>query len=111
MSVVQSIPFTMNYFALKTFGKQQYSNVWAALSELVANGFDAGANNVYLFIDMSDKRRAIVEIVDDGSGMDEDDLRKKYAVIGRNRRLDYANDNAAGRKGIGKLAARWSSTL
>ena len=109
MSVVQSIPFTMNYFALKTFGKQQYSNVWAALSELVANGFDAGANNVYLFIDMSDKRRAIVEIIDDGSGMDEDDLRKKYAVIGRNRRLDYANDNAAGRKGIGKLAALYLS--
>lgn len=58
---------------------------------------------------MSDKKRAIVEIIDDGSGMDEDDLRAKYAVIGRNRRLDYANDNAAGRKGIGKLAALYLS--
>lgn len=109
MNSGQSIPFTMNYFALKTFGKQQYSNVWAALSELVANGFDAGANNVYLFLDMSDKKRAIVEIIDDGSGMDENDLRAKYAVIGRNRRLDNANDNAAGRKGIGKLAALYLS--
>lgn len=109
MSVGQAIPFTMNYFALKTFGKQQYSNVWAALSELIANGFDAGANNVYLFLDMSEKKRAIVEIIDDGSGMDEDDLREKYAVIGRNRRLDDVNDTAAGRKGIGKLAALYLS--
>lgn len=106
---MQSIPFSMNYFALKTFGKQQYSNVWAALSELVANGFDAGANNVYLFIDMSDKKRAIVEIIDDGSGMDEADLRVKYTVIGRNRRIDNVNDTAAGRKGIGKLAALYLS--
>lgn len=109
MSVGQLIPFTMNYFALKTFGKQQYSNVWAALSELVANGFDAGANNVYLFLDMSDKKRAIVEIIDDGSGMDESDLREKYVVIGRNRRIDNINDTAAGRKGIGKLAALYLS--
>lgn len=109
MSAVQSIPFSMNYFALKTFGKQQYSNVWAALSELVANGFDAGANNVYLFIDMSDKKQAIVEIIDDGSGMDEADLRVKYAVIGRNRRIGNVNDTAAGRKGIGKLAALYLS--
>ncbi len=109
MNEIQSIPFTMNYFALKTFGKQQYSNVWAALSELVANGFDAGANNVYLFLDMTDKERAVVEIIDDGSGMDEDDLREKYAVIGRNRRLENINDTAAGRKGIGKLAALYLS--
>lgn len=109
MSDGKLIPFTMNYFALKTFGKQQYSNVWAALSELVANGFDAGADNVYLFIDMSDKKRTVIEIIDNGSGMDENDLTEKYAVIGRNRRIGNENDTAAGRKGIGKLAALYLS--
>jgi len=99
----------MNYYALKTFGKQQYSNAWAALSELVANGFDAEATNVHLYINMVDKQHSTIEIIDDGIGMDENDLEKKYAVIGRNRRNDSPNDKAAGRKGIGKLAALYLS--
>ena len=105
----QTINFTMNYYALKTFGRQQYSNAWAALSELVANGFDAGATNVYLYINMVNKHNSTIEIIDDGSGMDENDLRGKYAVIGRNRRHENPNDKAAGRKGIGKLAALYLS--
>lgn len=106
---MEAIEFTMNYHALKMFGRQQYSNVWAALSELVANGFDAGADNVYLFIDMRNKKKSIIEIIDDGSGMNEEDLRSKYAQIGRNRREENPNDTSAGRKGIGKLAALYLS--
>jgi hypothetical protein len=105
----QPINFSMNYYALKTFGRQQYSNAWAALSELVANGFDAGADNVHLYINMEDKKNSTIEIIDDGCGMDESDLQNKYAIIGRNRRLENPTDNAAGRKGIGKLAALYLS--
>jgi len=105
----QPIKFTMNYYALKTFGRQQYSNAWAALSELVANGFDARAQNVYLYINMINKQKSIIEIIDDGCGMNVEDLKSKYAVIGRNRRIENPNDNAAGRKGIGKLAALYLS--
>lgn len=105
----KSIPFSMNYYALKTFGRQQYSNAWAALSELVANGFDAKAKNVYLYINMIDKERSTIEIIDDGNGMDVVDFEKKYSKIGRNRRIDNPDDNATGRKGIGKLAALYLS--
>lgn len=107
----QNIDFSMNYYALKTFGRQQYSNPWAALSELIANGFDAGAKNVYLFMDISKKEDSTIEIIDDGCGMDENDFREKYVIIGRNRRLDNPNDKAAGRKGIGKLAALYLSDM
>ncbi|MFI3327010.1 MAG: ATP-binding protein [Clostridia bacterium] len=103
------INFSMNYYALKTFGRQQYSNSWAAISELVANGFDAGAKNVYLYINLINKSSATIEIIDDGIGMNESDLTNKYTIIGRNRRLEKPNDNAAGRKGIGKLAALYLS--
>jgi hypothetical protein len=105
----QPINFSMNYYALKTFGRQQYSNAWAALSELVANGFDAGAQNVYLYINMINRQDSTIEIIDDGCGMDETDLQAKYAIIGRNRRLENPEDKAAGRKGIGKLAALYLS--
>ena len=107
----QTIPFTMNYYALKTFGRQQYSNPWAALSELVANGFDADAKTVYLFIDMRDKEHSIIELIDLGSGMSPEDIEKKYVIIGRNRRKDNPKDTATGRKGIGKLAALYLSDV
>ena len=67
----QNIPFTMNYNALKMFGRQLYSNAWAAISELVANGFDANAKNVFLYIDMKEKRNTTIELFDDGIGMNE----------------------------------------
>lgn len=105
----QNIQFTMNYNALKMFGRQLYSNAWAAISELVANGFDANAENVYLYIDMRDKTNATIELFDNGIGMTEDDLKTKYVRIGRNRRNENQNDTAAGRKGIGKLAALYLS--
>ena len=59
MAEKENIQFTMNYQALKMFGRQQYSNAWAALSELVANGFDAGATDVYVYIDMQNKEMHI----------------------------------------------------
>lgn len=105
----KSIQFTMNYNALKLFGRQLYSNAWAAISELVANGFDANASNVYLYINMLDKGNSIIELLDNGNGMTETDIEKKYAVIGRNRRANNPTDTAAGRKGIGKLAALYLS--
>ena len=105
----EEIPFSLNYNALKMFGRQLYSNAWAAISELVANGFDAGAQSVYLFIDMRDKVNSLIELFDDGSGMSFEELKTKYVRIGRNRRTEIKNDTAAGRKGIGKLAALYLS--
>lgn len=45
-----SIEFKFSYLALKLLGKNLYSNAWAAISELVANSFDANATNVKLYI-------------------------------------------------------------
>lgn len=109
MAEKENIQFTMNYQALKMFGRQQYSNAWAALSELVANGFDAKATDVHVYIDMREKQHSLIEIIDNGYGMDDADLKNKYAIIGRNRRKDNPGDKAAGRKGIGKLAALYLS--
>lgn len=103
------IPFSLSYNALKMFGRQLYSNAWAAISELVANGFDASAEDVYLYIDMTNKNHSIIELFDNGSGMTTDDLETKYTIIGRNRRTDNPDDKATGRKGIGKLAALYLS--
>lgn len=106
--------FNFSYFALKLLGKGLYSNPWTAISELVANGLDANATKVKIFIDMSDKRHSVVEIFDNGTGMSYEDLANKYVLVGKNKREDTSLENDAknlvmGRKGIGKLAALYLS--
>ena len=106
----ENIEFKFSYLALKLLGKNLYSNAWAALSELVANSLDANAMDVYLYIDMRNKRKSVIEVFDNGDGMSFEDLRDNYVHIGRNRRLEQENsENVMGRKGIGKLAALYLS--
>lgn len=107
-----SIEFNFSYYALKLLGKNLYSNSWSAISELVANGLDAQATSVKLFINMIDKEHSTIEILDNGSGMNYDDLANKYVFMGKNKRDDLPDDlknSVMGRKGIGKLAALFLS--
>ncbi|MDO7806006.1 ATP-binding protein [Lactiplantibacillus pentosus] len=106
----KNIHFKFSYLALKLLGKNLYSNAWAALSELVANGLDADATDVYVYIDMRDKRKSVIEVFDNGRGMTYEEMRDNYVYIGRNRREDQEDaDTVMGRKGIGKLAALYLS--
>lgn len=108
---MENIKFELTYSALKMFGKQLYSNVGSAISELVANGLDAKAKNVYIAINVIDKHNATVEILDDGMGMSPDDIRNNYIKIGHNKRKGNTEqkNEFLGRKGIGKLAALYLS--
>lgn len=103
--------FTFSWLALRLLGKGLYSNPWSALSELVANGLDAEANAVYVYVDARDKSRALIEVIDNGSGMSRADI-DTYVKVGHNKRLDNASSSEAvkGRKGIGKLAALFLSS-
>lgn len=109
---MSNINFTMTYLALKMFGKQLYANMSAAIAELVANGLDANAQNVYVYMDIRNRENATIAVYDDGDGMDEENMRSNYAVVGRNKRDDLTTEEAStkmGRKGIGKLAALYLS--
>lgn len=114
MNTENAIYFNFSYSALKLLGKNLYSNAANAISELVANALDAKATEVFVYIDMSDKKHSVIEIIDNGSGMDYADLADKYVWIGRNKRADADLPSAdkktvMGRKGIGKLAALYLS--
>ena len=114
MNTENAIYFNFSYSALKLLGKNLYSNAANAISELVANALDAKAPEVFVYIDMSDKKHSVIEIIDNGSGMDYADLADKYVWIGRNKRADADLPSAdkktvMGRKGIGKLAALYLS--
>lgn len=109
-----TIYFNFSYFALKLLGKGLYSNHWTAIAELVANGLDAQADSVKIYIDMTNKEHSVIEIMDNGTGMSYDDLANKYVLIGKDKRTDDTVDDELkqqfmGRKGIGKLAALFLS--
>ena len=102
----ERINFTLGYEALKLLGKGLYSNVWAALSELIANGIDAHSSQVDVLLDMRNKEHSVIEILDNGDGMNNNDIQEKYVVIGNNKREGAPDsDVLMGRKGVGKLAA------
>lgn len=105
--------FTFSWLALKLLGRGLYSNPWSALSELVANGLDAGATEVYVYVDARDKANAVVEVIDNGVGMSRRDI-DTYVKVGHDKRKAESrsrltDDSPKGRKGIGKLAALFLS--
>ena len=113
----EPLSFDFGWLALKLMGKSLYSNAWSAISELVANGFDAKAKSVYVLVDAIDKKRTVVEILDNGEGMTLDEM-KVYTRVGFNKRKYFSEKHGGatapssimGRKGIGKLAALYLSS-
>ena len=61
---------------LDHIGLAMYSNLNKAIAELVVNGYDADATQV----DVEITANAIV-IKDNGSGMDENDIRNSYMML------------------------------
>ncbi|MCL1794065.1 MAG: ATP-binding protein [Oscillospiraceae bacterium] len=99
--------FTMsiNLNVLNHLGLNLYSNIPAVLSEIVANSWDADADNVKIKIENNE-----IRISDDGSGMTLEDINDKFLTIGYPKRecgeiktLKYSRP-VMGRKGIGKLS-------
>lgn len=93
---------------LNDLGIKLYSNTPAVLSELVANSWDADAQNVSVKINIADRT---ITIIDDGCGMDLDDLQNKYLTVGYQKRGNDSDKDTTdkgrpfmGRKGIGKLS-------
>jgi hypothetical protein len=92
---------------LEFLGPNLYTNIYYILAELIANSYDADAENVYLII-----RDDMIIVEDDGVGMSYNDISANFlnvAVESRKSSADSTtktfNRKRMGRKGIGKLAA------
>jgi len=97
---------TISLHVLEHLGIGLYSNVPAVLSEVVANSWDADANRVDVDVDTDEE---VVIIQDDGVGMTEEDINRKYLRVGYRKREHEGNTTPSGRpimgrKGIGKLS-------
>ncbi|WP_166827348.1 ATP-binding protein [Thalassoroseus pseudoceratinae] len=96
---------------IEHLGTQMYKHRAPSIAELIANCWDAGAKNVRVTIPSeSDYSQldSIIEVLDDGEGMNAATIEDSYLVVGRNRRAEGGDIShgrkVMGRKGIGKLA-------
>ena len=119
----ESNKYTMRISRLTVdkLGIQMYDRVSAVLAELIANSYDADAQNVRITLPFGEYLARKVEgkiidqgfkiiIEDDGCGMTTDEVNEYYLNVGYNRRKSRNertlkhNRRVMGRKGIGKLA-------
>ncbi len=120
---MQSDKYTMKIsrLTIDKLGIQMYDRVSAVLAELIANAYDAEAENVTIDLpfgkylakriedEVEDQGFEII-IEDDGSGMTAQDVNDYYLNVGYNRRAKRGERTrnlrrkVMGRKGIGKLA-------
>lgn len=93
---------------LELLGPNLYTNIYYVLAELIANAYDADANNVYIIVGKED-----IRVEDDGHGMSykAGDITKYLNVAGVSRTTEKDSFTKSrkrrkmGRKGVGKLAA------
>ncbi len=108
MSNKNQFKFEVDINVINHLGVGLYSSTPAALTELVANAWDAEAENVWIDIDSNNDT---ITIEDDGHGMDVGAIKAKFLHVGYSRRLASGHSLSAtgkrrvmGRKGIGKLS-------
>lgn len=96
---------------LRTIGRDLISSEKVALIELVKNSYDADASRVSIrFRDSSEGETGMIEVVDDGHGMDSETLESAWLDIASDRKKrvsvsEGGRRRVLGEKGIGRLAA------
>ncbi len=103
------LKMTFDPNTIEHLGVRMYSTLPPVLAELIANSYDADAENIKLNLKDNTADKEII-IEDDGVGMSFDDINDKFLRIGRNRRDDDGDHasvkgrKAIGKKGLGKLS-------
>lgn len=109
-SETDSVAVRLSYRIIQLFSEGLYSSPNKAIEELIANSFDAGAQDVHIMIspDLS-QAEASIAVIDDGSGMNVAGLQEHW-IVGESRKRDEGSSHPKGRRpigkfGIGKLAS------
>jgi hypothetical protein len=109
MRMGHNFKFDVDVNVINHLGVGLYSSTPAALTELVANAWDADASEVTIDIDPGAET---ITIQDDGHGMTPQEIQERFLNVGFSRRGPKGADaksasgkrQVMGRKGIGKLA-------
>lgn len=115
MSEISELNFKVSSALKNIIGRDLINNRFIAVFELVKNAYDAGANNVTIRFKNLKNEKAEISIIDDGCGMNIDDIQNKWLFvaysekkINGNRAENYRNQISkrifAGAKGVGRFS-------
>jgi len=102
--------FKVDARAVISLGRDSIKDHVTALVELVKNSYDAGATvtEIELSLDHPDSKKHFIRIADNGSGMNESDVERKWLRIGYSDKLKQkkvGGRRLLGEKGVGRLSA------
>jgi Histidine kinase-, DNA gyrase B-, and HSP90-like ATPase len=93
---------------LDHLGLSAYNSLRKCLAELAANSYDADATEVRIAVPDVVDDSAVIDLTDDGMGMNAKDIDDNYLFIARDRRVEGQRSPGGrlliGSKGIGKFA-------
>jgi len=105
---MEKIHFKVEGHLAKLLGRQSILNVIFAVFELCKNGFDADATEVEVFFENLLLGNGRVRIVDNGHGMNLDDIKNKFMMVATTSRtgktVSPSGRIIVGEKGIGRFA-------
>jgi signal transduction histidine kinase len=114
------VPFSIHPRAFKALGADLVTNDIVAIIELVKNAYDAYATDVEIRFREGDDGEQVLEIEDNGCGMDLATLQGAWCVVATSYRQEHPvatlrgrpQRRTSGEKGLGRLsAARLGSNL
>lgn len=115
MSEISELNFKVSSALKNIIGRDLINNRFIAVFELVKNAYDAGANNVIIRFKNLKNDKAEISIIDDGCGMDINDIKNKWLFVAysekkdtgdraKNYRNQIGNRIYAGAKGVGRFS-------
>lgn len=94
---------------LRRLGEELNPSPDQGLIELVKNAYDADAIRCQIELHETDQTGGLVRIIDDGDGMDADQIENGWLVVGRSEKFARQKTRLgripSGSKGLGRLAA------
>lgn len=101
-----TIRFSSNI--LRRLGEELNPNPERGLIELIKNAYDADARQCTIELDNITELGGTIRITDDGDGMDAEDIKERWLVLGRSKKNrdkpTQLGRIPAGDKGLGRLA-------
>ena len=106
--IPNELSFSITARTALLLGRENISSPTVALLELVRNAYDADATEVTIRFRNASKPDGTIEIIDNGHGMDWDDIISKWMIIGTNNKqispYSPKGRRKVGEKGIGRFA-------
>lgn len=107
-SLIKSLPFDIAARLPLQLGRESIASATAAIAELIKNSYDANAEEVRVTFAKRNSPIQIIQIEDDGDGMDLATLEKSWLRIGTENKVDNELSGrkkrvVTGAKGLGRL--------